>query len=230
MQKKTNNKSSFLHTSYFRLQGGFTIIEMLVAISIFTLIVGSTIGLLVSAIRSQVKILTTQKLLDETSYALEYMGRFLRMAKRDEDATCIGPSDPVADLTRYNYKSAWDGFMSGYGIRFLDYRERCHQFGLHEDFDLEYLQKIGEWQSDNEKMGSGWNIYDESSPHNHITSKDYTLNMFEDSPRFFIQGGSGADRLQPRVTISLLLKKGPHPGSNPQIRIQTTISQRNLDL
>ena len=66
---------------------GFTIIEMLVAVTIFTLVTGSITGLFISSIRSQSKVLTTQKLLDEASYAMEYMGRFLRMAKKDDSPT-----------------------------------------------------------------------------------------------------------------------------------------------
>lgn len=42
MLKKIKNKASFLHTSHFRLQGGFTLLE--VTIAIFILLVGVTAG------------------------------------------------------------------------------------------------------------------------------------------------------------------------------------------
>ncbi len=69
---------------------GVTLIEMLTAVTIFSIIVGAISGLFISAIRSQRRVLATQELLNQTSYALEYMGRALRMAKKDSSGSCTG--------------------------------------------------------------------------------------------------------------------------------------------
>ena len=68
---------------------GVTLIEMLVAVTIFAIVVGAISSIFISAIRTQRRVLATQELLDQTSYVLEYMGRALRMAKKDSNGSCI---------------------------------------------------------------------------------------------------------------------------------------------
>ena len=84
---------------------GVSLIEMLAAVAIFAITIGAISGLFISAIRTQRRILATQELLDQTSYVLEYMGRALRMAKKDTSLVCL--------LTAKNYENGIDW------IRFL---------------------------------------------------------------------------------------------------------------
>jgi len=70
-------------------QKGVSLIEILAAVAIFAITVGAISGLFISTIRSQRRILANQELLNQTSYVLEYMGRALRMAKKDSSGTCI---------------------------------------------------------------------------------------------------------------------------------------------
>jgi hypothetical protein len=97
---------------------GFTLIEVMVASFVFLLIVGSIIGLLTSVIQSQVTSLREQKSISEVSYAMEYISRSLRMAKKDETGSCIGVSGQVysigADLKE---------------VTFLSHHGRCQMFG-----------------------------------------------------------------------------------------------------
>ena len=97
---------------------GYTLIEMLVAITMFTVTVGAISGIFISAIRTQRRILATQELLDQTSYVLEYMGRALRMAKKDSNGTCITAGN--------NYENP-SGISS---IRFIDYNGVCTEYFL----------------------------------------------------------------------------------------------------
>jgi len=188
MQKKTNKNSSFLQTSDSRPQKGFTLIEMLVAVIVLALIIGSATGLFISAIRSQAKALVAQKLLDETGYVMEYMSRALRMAKKDMTGGCI----PV----KQNYQ------LTASGIKFLNYQDICQEFYLGGDDKL-YEDKDGYFLP-------------------------LTSGGFEISSLNFNLSGEAQDYLQPRVTILMTIKKTGATGS--EVKIQTTISQRNLDV
>ena len=100
---------------------GVSLIEMLAAVAIFAITVGAISGLFISAIRTQRRILATQELLDQTSYVLEYMGRALRMAKKDTSLVCL--------LTAKNYENGIDW------IRFLKFESAtgtdvCYYFYL----------------------------------------------------------------------------------------------------
>jgi hypothetical protein len=58
-----------------------------------------------------------------------------------------------------------------------------------------------------------------------LTSNDFEINSLD----FEVSGDNPGDYTQPKVTVFLDIKaKGP--GQQPRIKIQTTISQRNLDL
>jgi type II secretory pathway pseudopilin PulG len=94
---------------------GITLIEIVICMFIFSLIMAGVFDLLYSQIKIQNKILKESILFDNVSYSLEYMGRFLRMAKRD-DGTCIST----------------DSFMeiSGTGVKFKNYRNQCQEFYL----------------------------------------------------------------------------------------------------
>jgi len=97
-------------------QRGISLIEMLAAVTVFVITVGAISGIFISAIRNQRRILATQELLDQTSYVLEYMGRALRMAKRDSNGTCISLGK--------NYENP-SGISS---IRFLNYDDKCQEY------------------------------------------------------------------------------------------------------
>lgn len=183
-------------------EGGFTIIELIVAVSLFTLVVGSTTGMFVAGIRTQTMVLATQKLLDETSYVMEYMSRTLRMAKKDDTGYCLTTSG-----VGYNYEDP-----PGALLRFINYHEICHEF------DYIGLDQLAERKSSDETAG---NLPADATG---LTSEDFRV-----SPTIFhLQGESELDLFQPRVTIVLTVQK--YPQGKPEIKIQTTISQRNLDL
>jgi len=104
---------------------GFTLVEMLVAVAIFSLIVGAAAGLFVSALRAQRKALATQELLSQTSYIMEYMGRAIRMAKKD-DVDIHGVSINCLAGDRVNYEKT----RADQGIKFRNYRNVCQEFYL----------------------------------------------------------------------------------------------------
>jgi len=165
---------------------GFTLIEMLIATLIFSIVIGAAIGVFVSAIRFQKYNLTHQQILSQSSYAMEYMDRAIRMAKKDEIG-CIDGS---------NYLEATNS------IKFVTYHNQCWRF---------FVQN-GQLKIDKDGV-----VYD-------LTSDDFRVIDFNVN----VTGDSLGDNLQPKVTI-LIEIEGDGLAPQPKIKIQTTISQRNLD-
>jgi len=165
---------------------GFTLVEMLVTVLIFSIIIGTGTGVFVSAIKLQKYNLTHQQLLNQTSYVMEYIARAIRMAKKD----VIGCIDGSNYLETAN------------SIKFATYNDQCWKFFL-ENAQL--------------KIDKDGIIYE-------LSSSDFQVSSFTVS----VSGDVADDNLQPRVTIFMEIE-GQGPGSQPRLKIQTTISQRNLD-
>ena len=180
------------------MKNGFILIELLVSILIFVLIISVTIGIFVSIVRYQKKVLVEQELLNQTSYVLEYMSRALRMAKRDSEGSCLG-----GGYSECSYRSIHDGG----GIKFINHLENdiCQEFFWDKNDNLLKESKRGQ-----------------TFP---LISDKFQIN----SLRFNLSGESQIDNLQPRVTIfmEIQVKRGEN---QPKLKIQTTISQRNLDV
>jgi prepilin-type N-terminal cleavage/methylation domain-containing protein len=102
----------------------FTLVEILVAVAVFSIVAGIASGLFVSSIRTQRASLAHQQLLDQTSYIMEYMGRAIRMAKKDMDGTCTGG-------VKLNYAKTDSKIM------FKNYEDECQEFFREWDDDSE---------------------------------------------------------------------------------------------
>ena len=164
----------------------FTLVEILVAILIFSIIIGAATGVFVSAIKLQRYNLTYQQLLGQTSYAVEYMSRAIRMAQKD-DGTC--------GFSGKNYNVVGNG-----SIEFQTYHGQCWRFYL---------------ESDQLKLNKNGTIYN-------LISDDFKINNFD----ITVVGDMSGE--QPKVTIYMEIEgKGIAP--QPEVKIQTTVSQRNLN-
>jgi len=97
---------------------GFTIVELLVAITLFVLVVAAVGGLSFSGFQNQRRSLAAGSLFNETSFLMEYMSRYLRMAKRELDPpVCLSEKDLNYEITR-----------SGKGIKFISSSDECLEF------------------------------------------------------------------------------------------------------
>jgi len=178
---------------------GMTLIELLVVIVMLSLTMGGVAGIFNYAVKGQARALTSQQLMDQSSYAIEYIGRALRMARKD-DGTCTG-------FNNYNYhKTRGDN-----GIAFMNYNGECQEFYLATTTDGGQIKE------------------DKSGNTNDLTSSEIDVISFNIGP-----DGSWDqnDDLQPRVTIFLNVRGKREMlkiGEQPMLKIQTTISQRNID-
>ena len=199
-----NNKQSS------KIKGGFTLVEMLVAVSVFSVAVVAMFGLFITAVRGQEMSFASQELLDQASYSMEYMGRALRMASK-ESATTKG--DSCLDS---GYGNNYEIINGGNGIRFINHlnNDKCQEFYLNSKNQL--VEVIS---SDHKASNFGSPIP--------LTSPDLKVTNL----KFSVSGESQNDNLQPLVTIILDIQKFQVlPGYNPKIELQTSISQRNLDV
>ncbi len=101
------------------IQGGFTLPEILVAIVIFMLLMGSVSGLMLSAIASQRRALAVQELVSKTSYLSEYMSRHIRQARKETGQGCLTQQGT-------NYEVTYEG----HGLKFVNSQNQCQEFFL----------------------------------------------------------------------------------------------------
>ena len=66
------------------MKKGMSLVELMVAITIFALVASAATALSTSLIRQERKAVAVQNMMDNCSFFLEYGGRFLRMAQKDE--------------------------------------------------------------------------------------------------------------------------------------------------
>ena len=166
---------------------GTSIVEVLVGVAMFSLVVSSAAGLFISALKVQRNSLASQEILDQTSFAFEYMSRALRVARKEISAPgCLSKDGLNYELTR-----------AGAGIKFINYQGLCEEFFLEGNM-------LKEKRAD----------YSSALP---ITSSRLSVAEFNVS----VSGEDEADDIQPLVV--LLLKAGG-------LKIQTSVSQRNLDM
>lgn len=66
---------------------GATLVELMVAVLIFSIVMIAVIGILVSAIKANRRIITKQENIDNVRYAMEFMVKELRMAKQTTPAS-----------------------------------------------------------------------------------------------------------------------------------------------
>jgi len=184
---------------------GFTLIEMLVAVLVFSIIIVSISGIFIFSVKEQRKLLNNQILLDQVSYALEYMSRALRMGikQSSELPSCL-------DYEGQNYKVYESG--GTIRIRFINALQDndCQEF---------YLE--------NNQIMQAKGIINSATPTViNLTSSGYVkIN----SLKFNVSGESQEDYLQPRVTFSI--EAEPVGGNlKTPLKIQTTITQRTLDI
>jgi len=180
-----------------KIKRAFTLSEVMVSIFIFSIIIVTATSLFISVIKTQTQVLSSQQIIRELSYVMEYMSRAIRMALKDD-------IDGVDCLTgdKVNYEAI------PFGVRFRNYKNECQEFRL----ENHRLKEI--------KVVSGV-----TTSEAFLTSPDIFVEKFN----IYISGEDQppADYSQPKITLFLEVKK--KGTSNSKMRIQTTISQRNLD-
>ena len=184
---------------------GFTLVETLVSLLIFGFISVIMVNVFVSVLNTQKRILQNQELMNSSSYALDYMSKLIRMAENDESGNCTGTAGKNYSLTAAPNSItflAYDAKSSSY---------KCTQFLLSE-------ATIKERKSTDENISNLGSAQSITSSSIHVSILTFALM------------GDGTDTLQPKVTIMIKMKSGSLLDSGPSIIIQTSVSQRKLDI
>lgn len=187
------------------MKKGFTLVELLTSVAIFGFASAIVVGLLIYAINLQRAVIAQQKLLDEASFVMEYMARALKFAQKDDLGSCIdyGKNYKVENLVG-SYKNAKITFL--YPDPHSPDTTICRSFFLDES-----TLRLKE-----NRYGVGEDF---------ITSPSIEVRDI----KFKVQGDAPYN--QPRVTIMMVLKsKGTRPEEQSSIRLQTTVSQRDLNI
>lgn len=107
-----------------KIKTGFTLVEILVVFLIFSIMLTVITSVFISGIKIQAKSIAQGQMLDQLNYAIEYMGRSIRMAKKANSTSCIRNGG--------NY----DLVNSSSSIKFLNTdgnNEKCITFSLEND-------------------------------------------------------------------------------------------------
>lgn len=193
---------------------GFTLIEMVIVMSIFLFVTGAAIGIFISVINNQKAILSEQEIVNQTSYIVEYLSKSLRMAKRDLTGSCLGQDyqDHSYLLTKY------DTLIGSYrGIKFIDQLDNnsCSEIYLdNSDAENNVIKKIR----------NGENPVSLSSNKMKINYMSILINGNNSFGK-----ETEENDIQPRITISLSVQS-KNLQNSPEKKIQTTISQRDLNI
>jgi len=175
---------------------GFTLVELLIASVVFSVVFGSAISALVWSVRWQKYNMSHQQLISQSSYAVEYMARAVRMAQKD-DGTCTGVNGKNYLVSNANKK-----------IGFRRYDGSCQSFY---------------WDNASNQLMDYIDTNPSALP---LTSDDYKITNLQ----FIVLGDNLlGDNKQPKVTILMEIQDKNLP-DKPKIKIQTTVSQRNLDM
>ena len=187
---------------------GTTMIELLVSITIFSIFITVGSQLLAAALSQHQKALERAELLNQASYALEYMNRFLRMAQKDTLGNCI--------TQNLNYDNPANNTSA---IRFISYQGKCMEFSSQDVSQDGKIFKVIMIRKSADGAANGLGNY---IP---IT----TVGISVDNLYFLLNGQGQGDSSQPSVCLAMKIK-GRMPLAAQEIKIQSTVSQRELDV
>ncbi|MBI2462837.1 MAG: prepilin-type N-terminal cleavage/methylation domain-containing protein [Candidatus Spechtbacteria bacterium] len=75
--------------TYRGLRNGYTLIELLLGVAIFSIVAGVGAIAFISALQAQRNLIAEKNLSDSTRFAIEYMSRQMRLAQIDATGVCV---------------------------------------------------------------------------------------------------------------------------------------------
>lgn len=181
---------------------GFTLVELLVAFSLFVLILGGVLTGVQTAVKAQRDMLEKQAAIEELSLAMDYVSRAFRGAKKDLIGSCIPGGGWTFQVTNR--------------IRWLDRNEQCRE--LFQDSGHDLFERI-----------SNDNTANFGAPRR-IIADDFDVDVIWFRVHGEYQGDAGnPDHVQPHITLAVLVRSDK-PGNRPLASMQTTITTRTIDV
>lgn len=186
-------------------KGGFTLVEMLIAVSLFVVVVFVSIGALLSIFDANKNARSSKTVVDNLNLAIENMTRTVRFGK---DYRC---ASSFSSLPNYPLTPA---DCSGGAALAVDFYDRS----IPGNVVVTY-----EWDSTNKSIKRSYGgVYDEGF----LNSKDTVI----ESLKFYVLNSSNSDLKQPYVVAVIKGYVGDRPTTQSSFTIETIMSQRELDI
>jgi len=187
-----------------RDQEGFTLVELLVSMAVFSLVMGVVMQLFFYSMRSHRIILAKSQMIGEMSYNLEHISRGLRMAKKSQDTSCLSAKGMNFEKT------------AGAGIKFqvMDSSGRLNCVEYYLGHPVDYPQGVNALME--HRVNASQDFY--------LPLTSPVINVLEFAIADY--GWDQNDQLQPRATIHIKIQGK----ENQVLENQITVSQRDLDV
>jgi len=187
---------------------GFSLIEMLVSIALFAIVVTTSVGTLLVLVDANAKSQSIQIAINNLSFAVDVMTRQLRTGT---DFYC--DVNQTSIISGSSLKSGINNCSNGgEAIAFTDTRT-----GQRISFSLAHpngttIQRRIDGMSSNAWLD--------------MTGSNITITNLD----FVVTGTDPSDDVQPTVTIFIEATVGDSTGLGSQFEIQTSVTQRKLDI
>ena len=201
-----NKKTFYVLCSTFCDNRGYSLVELMVAVTLFTLVAMASISALISINDASKKAQTMRAILDNLNFAAENMARNLRVGTNYYCGESLTPQPPL-DCS----------LSGGSAISFSDYEGRwiVYRFNSTKKNIERFIGGVGPLPL---------------TPENPVGSLPEENPLSVDNLRFYVSGSGPSDGKQPRVVIVL---DGTAKHSNKiqtTFELQTSVSGRQIDL
>jgi prepilin-type N-terminal cleavage/methylation domain-containing protein len=217
-----------IHSHY---RAGFTLIEMIVSLAIFSVVVTIAVGALLVLISGNQRLQGEQGVMTNIAFAMDSMTREMRTGfnyycDSSPNNSGINVFNPTSDIDRIHVSLVNDcpeGRPSGvpgtyHGVSFFEGGDSITS-GVGRNRILYYYDSSVGVKTIFRRVADG-------EPQQIIAS-----NLIVENANFFVTGSaplsSGANTVQPSITIFLQVKEA---GEDKTYEIETTVTQRILDL
>lgn len=186
-------------------QKGFSLIEVLVSLSIFTIVVTISVGVLMVLVAANARAQNTQAIMTNLSFALDSITRELRTGS---DFFCgASASLPTSGESNQNCANGGDALSFNEGGDSLTKNASSRRIAVRLNNSV--IER---------RLGNGnWTA---------LTSPDITVTQLQ----FYVTGATRADNQSPTVTIYIEGIAGEQDGSEGRFNVQTTVVQQLLDI
>lgn len=222
-------------------QSGFTLIEMLVSLSLFTIIITITVGTLLVLLNSNRELASSQSLMDTLSFSLDSMTREIRTGRQYFCGSTNNMNAPVGGYRMFR-ESAPVFFLPRHEEIGSNVRDCPTGRGNNRFHGVSIIE------SDNSVTGSSNTrilyYYDDGGVNapgrlmrrigNNPAESILSSNIDVVDANFFVSGterlaGGGSDDTE-QPTVTVLIEATAVNNPTDIITLQTTVTQRELDI
>ena len=194
------------------MRKGFTLVEVIVSLGVFSLVAVFSISSLVILTNAQKKALGLQAIQDNLRYALSSIANDIRQGNYFYCSASDAIPTELVDGRRPTLDCKIDQGGNN-AITFLDYRRKIVTYRLGNCEGVFCIEK-----SIRDHYEDAPILY---SP---ISSRDIKINELS----FYLAGSSLSDFTEPRITISIHGIAFPNTKGETEFSLQTTVSKRSM--